>query len=152
MAGRTRKTTSTSTGKIGKAAKLDRAIQEEKLKTDRDALLAPEWLDEFAKVEFERVVDEAGNVDLLDNLDLSVLALYANAFSRYIQTVKEINRYGEVDADTGRINTCVMVQEKYVKQIMNCSTKLGLAATDRLKLIVPNKDAPKKNRLLEFVK
>lgn len=151
MAGRTRKATSTSTGKIGKAAKLDRAIQEEKLKTDRDALLAPDWLDEFAKAEFERVVEEAGNVDLLDNLDLAFVAAYANSFSRYTKAVKNINVNGDIDSD-GKMNPNVAVQEKYFKQIMACSTKLGLAVTDRLKLIVPTQDAPVKNRYLEFVK
>ena len=36
-------------------------------------------------------------------------------------------------------------------QILRCSTKLGLAATDRLKLIVPTEEEKSVNKFLRFL-
>lgn len=154
MAGRPRKTTAVSTGKIGKEAIMNRKAQEERLKLTRDNLKPPEWLDDAAAKEFQRVVDEAGQIDLLDNLDLGFLAIYANAYSQYVICSKSISEVGlmtKVDEEVN-IHPLISVQEKYVKQIMQCSTKLGLATTDRLKLIVPGKEETKENKFLRFVK
>lgn len=138
----------------------DRIEQESRLKLSREALvMPPDWLDDDAKAEFSRVVYECGQIDLLDNLDLSVLAIYANAYSRYLQTVELIKVHGftgtrETRYDTYEVlNPYVVAQEKYVKQIMLCSTKLGLACTDRLKLIVPKaEEEPKENKFLRLIK
>lgn len=153
MAGRPRKPISASTRKISKKEKLDRAIQEEKLKIDRDNLTAPDWLNDDAAEEFMRVVDEARKIDILDNLDLAILAVYANAYSQYIRTVSGIAAGGLItsDGDKEVANPLVAIQEKYVKQIMLCSSKLGLSTTDRLKLVMPVTDAPQKNKFLSFV-
>ena len=157
--GRPRKTTAVKTGKIGKKAIANRERQEKKLKLARDALAPPNWLDEEAAAEFSRVVEEAGKIDILDNLDLAVLAIYANAYTMYVQTAKKIAKFGL----TGKretlygtyevISPYVVAQDKYVKQIMLCSSKLGLATTDRLKLIVPSagEDKPE-NKFLRFIK
>ncbi|NLH46801.1 MAG: phage terminase small subunit P27 family [Acholeplasmataceae bacterium] len=158
--GRPRKKTAVATGKIGKQAAASRMRQEEELKLQRDALAPPAWLNEEAAAEFSRVVEEASKIDILDNLDLAVLAIYANAYTMYLQTVNKIAKFGL----TGKretlygtyevISPYVVAQDKYVKQIMLCSSKLGLATTDRLKLIVPTSDAGSKseNKFLRFVK
>lgn len=159
MPGRSRKSTIVSTGKIGKQATAIRAAQERKLKIDGDSLGPPKWLGDFAKKEFLRVVEEAGKIDLLDNLDLAVLAIYSNAYSRYVDIVTYINVNGVIGTRESRqgayeiVSPYVLAQEKYVKQIMTCSSKLGLATTDRLKLIVPvaDNDQPE-NKYLRFIK
>lgn len=159
MAGRSRKMTVVSTGKIGKQATASRAEQEKKIKLDRKALAPPAWLDEDATAEFSRVVEEAGKIDIMDNLDLAILAIYANAYSRYVKSVEYIAKYGVTgDRETKYgtyevVSPYVLAQEKYVKQIMACSSKLGLATTDRLKLIVPCGEPEKlENKFLQFVK
>lgn len=158
MAGRSRKIIDISTGKIGKEKIRNRQEQEKKLKIDRKSLIAPEWLSPNAKLEFERVVDEASKINILDNLDLSVLAIYCNAYDGYIQTVKILNKEGLIqyketfNGDALAIaHPAINTQEKYVKQIMQCSTKLGLATTDRLKLVVPTKEEPKENKFITFL-
>ncbi len=119
---------------------------------------APEWLRDEAKEEFERVVGEAGKVDILDNLDLGILAIYCNAYSCYVDVSKLIQENGYLGMRTPKyddyetVHPLLIVQEKYVKQIMQCSTKLGLATTDRLKLIVPIKEAPKENKFIELIR
>lgn len=140
---RPRKTMAVSTGKIGKAAREKRKNEEKKYKLTRDALSPPMWLDTKAKKEFKRVVAECEKIDILDNLDLAVLAIYANAYSHFVDCCDYINRNGETIEKISRYGAYevtspyIAAQEKYVKQIMLCSSKLGLATTDRLKLIVP---------------
>lgn len=79
-----------------------------------------------------------------------------NAYSRYIEATKFINENGITgDRETKYgiqevVSPYVLAQEKYVKQIMQCSTKLGLATTDRLKLIVPCEEMPATNKYLKY--
>lgn len=154
MAGRPRKSVDASVAKRGKKEKINRKIQEEKLKIDRDQLIAPTFLDEIAKEEFYRVVDETAKIDVLDNLDLSILAMYCNAYSQYIEVNEQIRntmpalRYN----DKGRSSPLINIQDKLAKQILSYSSKLGLATTDRLKLMVPNELAEnKENKFLKYV-
>ena len=151
MAGRPRKVVDISTGKIGKKKIVNRQEQEKKIKLPRDRLESeiPEWLNETAKAEFLRIVTDAGEIDLLDNLDLPTLAIYADSYSRYIECAKAMAKDGIVIEDeegNQKISPFVSIADKAATQIQKCSTKLGLATTDRLKLIVPTKEEVKKNK------
>ena len=151
---RPRKTTATSTGKIGKEKIKERQEQENKIKLDNKNLKAPAYLSETAKLEFARVVEEASKIDTLDNLDLSILAIYCNAYSQYLEITGEIQNMGQafryVTADN-KISPLINAQDKIIKQIMTCSSKLGLATTDRLKLIVPTKEESETNKYLRYL-
>ena len=155
---RARKVIDVSTGKIGKEKIKARKEAEKKLKAERDDLVAPDWLSENAKAEFDRVVSECDKINILDNLDLGVLAIYCNAYDGYVETTKKLEIEGVVkkkQKKTGElefINPLVNVQEKYVKYIMQSSTKLGLATTDRLKLIVPVKEEKPENKFITMLK
>ena len=153
MAGRPRKIIDISTGKIGKQARLNRSIQEEKIKIDRVALEegAPEWLNETAAAEYNRVVAESAKINLYDNLDLAVLAIYADNYARYIEASKAIREHGLTSISRGSktVSPYVDVADKAATQILKCSTKLGLAVTDRLKLIVPTKEEKSINKFLK---
>lgn len=151
---RPRKTTATSTGKIGKEKIKERQEQENKIKLDNKNLKAPAYLSETAKLEFTRVVEEASKIDTLDNLDLSILAIYCNAYSQYLEITAEIQKaeesYRYVTEDN-KISPLINAQDKIIKQIMTCSGKLGLATTDRLKLIVPTKEESETNKYLRYL-
>lgn len=155
MAGRPRKVVNISTGKIGKQKIKNRQEQETKLKLGRKQLEtgAPEWLDEKAAEEYIRVVKEASEINLLDNLDLSTLAIYADNYSRYIKCAKEMSAKGITIENADRIlpSPYVMIADKAATQIQKCSAKLGLATTDRLKLIVPTKEPEKPNKFAGFL-
>lgn len=153
MAGRTRKITDLSTRKISKEERLNKKIQEEKIRLDREALEtgAPDWLCPDAADEYNRIVAEAKKIDLFDNLDLTVLALYADNYARYIDATRQIQKLGAViTSDTGKVflSPYIVVADKAATQILRCSTKLGLACTDRLKLIVPTKEEKSVNKFL----
>lgn len=159
MAGRPRKVVEISTGKIGKQEKQERAEQEKKIKIDRLGLKPPKWLkdDKIAKAEFIRVTQETAKIDLLDNLDLSILAIYCKAYSGYVAATEMIKQNGmtalrrTAHGHHEVLSPYVVAQDKYAKQIMLCSSKLGLATTDRLKLIVPTKEDDKTNKFLKYL-
>ena len=153
--GKPRKVVDLSTRRIGKKERLNRKIQEQKIKLDRDQLEndTPEWLSDDAKAEYMRVVKEAGKIELLDNLDLTFLAMYADAWDRYTNACKQMLKYGSV-VKTGTAITpspFLAVADKAANTIMKCSTKLGLSTTDRLKLIVPTKEEKSVNKFLKFL-
>lgn len=143
---RPKKAMSVSTGKIGKEERATRAKREKNIKLTRELLVPPSWLTPIAKKEFMRVVEETAKINILDNLDLSTIAIYADAYYHYVETSKYILKNGvtmERENNFGTyevISPYLSAQEKYAKQIFSCSTKLGLATTDRLKLIVPTGD------------
>lgn len=157
MAGRSKKVIELSKRNISNAEKKNRAEQEKKLKLDREQLNAPNWLSEVGKEEFKRVVEEATKINLLDNLDLGFLAIYCNAYSCYVDVTEKISNTGYLGKRTTANDTyetvhpLLVVQEKYTKQIMQCSTKLGLATTDRLKLIIPTKEETKENKFITLM-
>ena len=158
MAGRPRKVIDISTRKVAKAERKERAAQEKKIKLERDQLRAPAWLDSKAKKEFKRVVTEAASIDLWDNLDLGILAIYANAYSRFTEAAQYIEEHGDIGERQSAygayetVSPYTAVVEKYSKIILQCSTKLGLATTDRLKLIVPVKQEKEVNKYLKYMK
>ena len=149
MAGRPRKSAVISKQRMGKAEKTRRQMEEEKLKVGREGLVPPEWLSDEAMGEFVRVVEEAGNIGLFDNLDLVILAIYCNAFDQYSKISKETQRINDVKMFDPSL---ISIQENYAKQILQCSAKLGLSTTDRLKLIVPMPEDVKGNKYLKYSK
>lgn len=154
--GRPRKVVALSTGKIGKAEKLKRQAQESAVKIDRDDLErgAPDWLTERAKEEYLRVVREAAKVPFLDNLDKHIVAMYADAVDKYISAAEKLHKFGDViKTDAGlTVSPYLAVQKKAEDTIFKCSSRLGLATTDRLRLIVPKVEEKPENKYLKFLK
>ena len=101
-----------------------------------------------------RVVQEAGKVNLLDNLDLAVLAIYADNYDRYIDASRTLQCQGltVMGKHEEKPSPYIKIANDAAIQIQRCSTKLGLAATDRLKLIVPIQVEEKPvNKFLRFL-
>lgn len=154
--GRACKIVEMSTGKRGKKEKLNRKRQQEELKTDRNLIEAgpPDWLDETAAAEYSRVVDEAAKLPLYDNLDYSTLAIYAAAYSQYVEAYKHLRYEGYTtitNTGTESVSPWVGIADKAAAQIFKASTKLGLAVTDRLKLIVPGKEEAAANKFMKYL-
>lgn len=155
--GRNRKLSINSTGKISKEEKKKRQEAEAKIKVERNQLLTPpEFLSARASQEFLRVVKESEELDILDNLDLAFITIYAEAWDKYCECTEEIAKSGLVqikELTTGSYevpSVYVKLQEHYINIIMRCSSKLGLAVTDRLKLVIP-KEEEKNNKFMSFL-
>lgn len=152
--GRPRKVVSMSTGKIGKAARAARSEAEKKMHVKADALSPPDWLSDKAALEFDRVVREAAELGMLDNLDLAVLAVYADNYGRYANAAAQLNIHGPIGETQNGYKTpspWLTVLNQSAKNIFSCSTKLGLSVTDRLKLIVPTKEEKSVNKYIKFL-
>ena len=151
---RPRKTLAATKKNLTKAEIEQKQQQEERIKIDGENLSAPSYLTDRAKEEFERVVREAKKIEIFDNLDLSILAIYSSAYAQYLEITEEIQNMGQgfryVTADN-KISPLINAQDKIIKQIMTCSSKLGLATTDRLKLIVPKKEESETNKYLRYL-
>lgn len=152
--GRARKVISMRKGEMPKAERQAREEGEAKIKIDAENLVAPEWLDSEAQKEFNRVVSEARKIDYLDNLDLSVLAVYCDNYARYVNAATHLNNDGLVNVtDSGYATPSpyMSILNQSAKNIFTCSSKLGLAITDRLKLIVPKAAEKPKNKYEKFL-
>jgi P27 family predicted phage terminase small subunit len=143
-------------GNMSRADRQKRQQEEEALKLGREKLVPPDWLSPAAAAEFVRVVDEAGKLGLWDNLDVDCVAVYATAYVGYKEATAALAREGAVIERETRegtmrvINPAFKMQVAYVKQIMTCSTKLGLCLTDRLKVAQPKKKEEKVNKFMKF--
>lgn len=152
--GRARKVISMRKGEMPKAERQAREEGEAKIKIDAENLVAPEWLTGEAEAEFYRVVSEARKIDYLDNLDLSVLAVYCDNYARYVNAACHLNNDGLINVtDSGYATPSpyMSILNQSAKNIFTCSSKLGLAITDRLKLIVPQTKEKPKNKYEKFL-
>lgn len=149
---------------------MKRLTKEEKVKLDIaqrassvaiDELKPPPWMenDEIAVAEFNRVLENFEKIGLLDNLDLTILAGYCNAYSQYIKAVKMTKDAGDVipKADQkGNINMvmnpAVKVADIYYKQMLVASQKMGLSSVDRLKLTDLENVKKSKNKFEDLLK
>ena len=146
--GRNKKPLALQKGNLTIEEKEARAEAEEKfLKGNTNQLKPPKWLDSEAKREFNRIVKELKALEVVQNLDLTVLAVYCNAYSNYVKLTEAIDRNGAIEtyinkagAENNVVSASVQAQHKYIDVIFKCSTRLGLSVSDRLKLIVPKED------------
>jgi P27 family predicted phage terminase small subunit len=108
----------------------------------------PDWLDEEAKKEFNRIVVALQHVDLLHSTDSSILASYAVAYSRWMAAEKQVAAEGtvlKVEGSQGQFkfikHPALMVSAECLKQIIRSGGLLGLNPVDRARLSASPKQA-----------
>lgn len=141
---------------LTKAEINQRKEQEARYKAGRDQLMSPpKWLSPIAVREFNRIVEIANDVDFLDNLDVSILAVYCSSYAQVIDAEAHLQAEGAVIVNALNrpvVNPYVGVRDKAEQKMIQCSAKLGLATIDRLKLMAPEKPEKKKeNKFVEFL-
>lgn len=132
----------------------ERRKQEEQYKAGRDQLVPPDWLDDVAAREFNRIIKMATEVNFLDNFDLGILAAYCVSYSNFIRANKALQEEGLTDLSPSGMpipNPNVGIADKALQKMNQCSTKLGLSSIDRLKLTVNKKDDKSKNKFSRFM-
>lgn len=146
--GRPKKPVALQQGQLSNEDKRMRLEQEAKfLQGETNQLKPPKWLDDIAKKEFKRITKILIEMEVVQNLDLSVLAIYCDAFSNYVKLTEEISTRGAVEtyinkfgAENKIVSSYVQAQHKYIDVIFKCASRLGLSVSDRLKLVVPTED------------
>lgn len=139
--GRPRKIISMQTGNIKKNVRAKREYEESLVKTDKDELEklpSSVFLDATAKREYERVRKNLQSIDIIGNLDRNSMIVYANAYSMYLQALKETKKKDfcpTVKTSSGeKPNPVYAILEQAKKNMDTSGSALGMSASSRLKI------------------
>lgn len=120
-----------------------KALESAKRKTPV-RLTAPDWLAGDALLIWKKIKKQAAGLDLLDNLDCDVLAVYCDAVARYRAEGQLLTRLdaGEkawIDAGMNRSDLVKSIQS-WARLISNYAEKLGFNPSSRARLVKKRAD------------
>lgn len=135
-----------------------RRAQEEALRPNDDKLKYPTWLkDPLARREYNSIVKELQQINLMTNLDVNTLASYCVAYSLYVRATEELQTQPlliEKQLSNGNIdiveNPLVRTQLKYSNEMKSLASTMGLSITSRMKLVVPHVETKKENKFNKY--
>ena len=91
-----------------------------------------------AKREYERVRKNLQSIDIIGNLDRNSMIVYANAYSMYLQALKETKKKDfcpTVKTSSGeKPNPIYAILEQAKKDMDTSGNALGMSASSRLKI------------------
>jgi P27 family predicted phage terminase small subunit len=102
-------------------------------------LKAPEWLSADALVVWKRIIKQTKGLQLLDNLDENMLAIYCDTMIKYQQLSRVEDESGELK---GLSNDGIKALQAYARLLAGYADKLGLTPAGRARLA--KKEADKK--------
>ena len=140
----------------------DRLEREKSLVGDSDNIIIPMFIenDEIAVAEYKRIVEELRKVNLVTNVDTTMLGIYAHCYSKYVESticmtnqpllVDYTNKGGETNSVP---NPYIKIQQQYMQLLMKLSEKYGLDASSRSKLasVQPSDKEEKEDPLLDLM-
>lgn len=144
---RPRKDTAALTGAYTKEAMKERLESENKLKGNSDNLVAPEFIlvDEVAHKKFEQLVKELKEVDVIANVDVDLIAVYANCWSKYVGATKMLMMQSMVEEQENKLgaitkmqNPYIKIQQSYADRLIKISSLFGLSPADRTRIAHAN--------------
>lgn len=155
--GRPRKIISLQTGNIKKDVRAKREYEESLIKTDKDELEklpSSVFLDATAKREYERVRKNLQSIDIIGNLDRNSMIVYANAYSMYLQALKETKKKDfcpTVKTSSGeKPNPIYAIMEQAKKDMDTSGSALGMSASSRLKIAAEKAKGQEENLMQMF--
>lgn len=155
--GRPRKIISLQTGNIKKDVRAKREYEESLVKTDKDELEklpSSVFLDATAKREYERVRKNLQSIDIIGNLDRNSMIVYANAYSMYLQALKETKKKDfrpTVKTSSGeKPNPIYAILEQAKKDMDTSGSALGMPASSRLKIASEKAKGQEENLMQMF--
>lgn len=104
----------------------------------------PDYLDEDAKAEYQRVVTSIGDLPLRD-LDHAELENYCTWYSIYKQTTRMLASVNDPDERERMVRTL----DKATKNIKSLASDLGLNVNSRMQMNMPKTDSNKKESFRE---
>ena len=135
-----------------------RQKNDENLKPNTNNIRPPTWLDTVALEEWERLSEELAELELLTNVDISLLAVYCDAYSRYLQATEALEREGmfvEYTNKGGATNVVehpsVKAQIKYSELMRKIATEFGLTPASRAKIAIRQPDNEPKNKFMKYI-
>ena len=140
--------------RLTKAEIKARQEAEESFKPGNDNIKLPGWLDKEGKKEWERIVKDLEELNILTNVDITALGMYCDAYSKYQLATKKINEEGmfiEYTNKAGATNIieppAVKAQVKYADLIKKLCSEFGLTPSARAKITLPKLEENKEETL-----
>lgn len=160
---RPRKNVSALQGSYSKEDIQMRIEQEKSITGDNDNIVIPLFIrnDDVAVEEFLRIVEELKKVNLVTNVDSTMLGIYADCYSKYVEStiamaneplvVEYTNKGGETNSVA---NPYIKIQNQYMQMLMKISEKYGLDPSSRSKIahLQPSDKEEKIDPLLDLMK
>lgn len=111
------------------------------LKRQEVNITAPDYLTSGALFVWNRVMNDTKQIELLDNLDVDILAMYCDVVDKY-QTLSTILSSGKVESAVD--SDAMKMLQGWSRIISSCADKLGFTPGARARLIKKRAaDAPK---------
>ena len=107
---------------------------ENKLKGNNDLIKPPSYLSSRQKRIFKFISKELLNVNILNNLDVSLLEVCSIAIDRIREIENKINKNPELLFD----NKLIVIKNKYTQDFFKCMQELGLSPSARARLALLN--------------
>ena len=155
--GRPRKIISMQTGNIKKDVRAKREYEESLIKTEGDELdkvPASVFLDATAKKEYGRIKKNLESIEIIGNLDRNAMIVYANAYSMYLQALKETKKKDvtpTVKTSSGeKPNPIYAILEQAKKDMETSGNALGMSASSRLKIAAEKTKGQEENLVQMF--
>ena len=160
---RPRKNVTALQGNYSKEMIQERLEQEKSITGDNDNIIIPLFIkdDEIAVEEFLRIVEELRKVNLVTNVDSTMLGIYADCYSKYVESTMAMSNeplvidYTNKGGETNSVpNPYIKIQNQYIQMLMKISTMYGLDPSSRSKIahLQPSDKEKKVDPLLDLMK
>ncbi len=114
---------------------------------------APDYLDEVASTEWDRVCGILAQMGLLSSADRSALAAYCVCYSRWVDAEKKVKQSGTIvkspDKGVPIYSPYLNVANRAMEQMVKLSVEFGLTPSSRSRIRLP--PGSKKNKLSTFL-
>jgi len=107
---------------------------------------APEWLDDIAKEEWNRVAPMLANCKLLTEADTKALEAYCKCWSRYIEAEKQMDELGSTIFQPSQKSKYIQqlpqiaIAQKYLKLCKDFMAEFGLTPSSRGRMQLPGEN------------
>lgn len=132
-----------------------RQAAEERLQPAADKIKCPDWLDGVAKREWHRIVGELQELKLMTNLDVTALAMYCDAYSKYRSASEQVRKEGSVVTFKNALGATNQVKHPAIEVMKQMAAmaksfggEFGLSFGARIRL-TPTKQSEKEETELE---
>lgn len=113
-------------------------------------------MDDVGKREYKRVTVLLNELPIAD-LDRTLVAIYCNSYSKYIQATKDIDANGitMLEADSNgskrkKKNPAVAIMSEMSREIRNIANSLGMTIDSRMRLVAPQQQTKEDDPYSQF--
>ena len=142
-------------GTLRKSRELDTPMEVDKISKLPST---PKWLSEIGKEQFELVVKQLNDLDMLYKVDLKLIEAYANSIALHIEAEQSLRTHGRImvykDDEGNPKHSQIVPMQTISKQSLESALKIaqnfGLTPSARTKISAPVKSLEIKDNKFNF--